>query len=231
MDKIGPRIFADPARRAGDRGAGHLSHHRNAGTLEDPDIPFVAAYPVEPASMKRKIGRDLTGRTGIRDAAFLIVMSVKRRRVQPLVVHAAMFGSLCLAGFAWAYALWWLALVFVVPVCLRLRVMGEHGNVPNLLSADVRDHARTTHAGLLARLMISPNYVNYHCEHHFFASVPGHKLPALHRLLVARGFYEDHPQAVANSYTQVLGECIGDRDDRPDLGDLANRKASLSNMA
>ncbi|MEM6294941.1 MAG: fatty acid desaturase family protein [Myxococcota bacterium] len=210
---------------------GHLAHHKDSGTREDPDLPFVRAYPVSRASMRRKLTRDLSGRTGLRDSLFLLAMSIRHARAPSLVAHAVMLGALWAAGIGWTYALWWLALIFVVPVCLRVRVMGEHGNVPNLLSADARDHARTTHAGWLARTFIAPNYVNYHCEHHFFASVPGHKLPALHRLLVERGFYDAHPKARSPGYLSVVRACVGDRADRPDLGDVGRGKASLANMA
>ncbi len=210
---------------------GHLSHHRHAGTIKDPDLPFVRSYPVEAASMRRKLTRDLTGRTGLRDTLYLVGMTVKHLRWRSLVVHAAIFGVLYATGMPWAYLLWWVGLVFVVPVCLRIRVMGEHGNVPNILSRDARHHARTTTAGWLARTFIAPNYVNYHCEHHFFAGVPGHKLPELHRLLRQRGFYDEHPGALAPSYLAVVRECIGQRPDKPDLSEIGHGKASLSNMA
>ncbi len=210
---------------------GHLTHHSNAGTLEDPDITFVRSYPVEKDSMRRKLTRDLTGRTGVRDLLYLLMLSVKQRQWRALVMHGLLFTILAVAGAPWAYPLWWAAVIFVVPVCLRIRVMGEHGNVPNLLSRDARDHARTVRASWLARTLIAPNYVNYHCEHHFFANVPGYKLPELHQLLKSRGFYDDHPGALAGNYIDVVRTCIGDRPDRPDFGDIGRGPASLSNMA
>lgn len=210
--------------------AGHLAHHKHAGTLKDPDIPFVRSYPVEGASMRRKVARDIFGRTGLRDTAFLLFLTFRRLRWRALVVHGALFGVLYVADIPWAYALWWVAMVFVVPVLLRIRVMGEHGNVPNLLSKDPRDHARTTRAGLVGRALVAPNYVNCHCEHHFFANVPGYKLPRLHRLLVERGFYDEHPGALADGYLSVIRECVGERHDRPDLGPVDHSRASLSNM-
>lgn len=45
----------------------HLTHHRYAGTPNDPDLSFVAQYPVTRASLKRKFVRDVTGQTGLRD--------------------------------------------------------------------------------------------------------------------------------------------------------------------
>lgn len=210
---------------------GHLSHHRHAGTIDDPDLPFVHAYPVERASMRRKLIRDLSGRTGLRDGLYLIAMSVRHARIPALVAHAVMFGTLFLLDMPWAYAAWWVGFVFVVPLCLRLRVMGEHGNVPDLLHKDARLHARTTKAGWIARTLVAPNYVNYHCEHHFFPSVPGYNLPKAHALLEARGFYTDHPKALSESYLDVLRACVGDRIDRPDIGEIRHGKASLANMA
>ncbi len=228
---VGRWLFAGPTLVDYDAyRKGHLSHHRNAGTLNDPDLPFVNSYPVERASMRRKLTRDHIGRTGLRDGLYLVAMSVMKRRLPSLVAHLALLGVLYAVGAPWAYGLWWAAFVLFVPVCLRIRVMGEHGNVKNLLSRDAREHARTTHAGFWARLMISPNYVNYHCEHHFFANVPGHKLPELHRTLRARGFYDDYPEALAPNYLSVLKRCVGDRDDRPDFGAVAKSKASLANM-
>ena len=41
----------------------HLTHHRFTQQAEDPDLGLSAAFPTTPASMKRKIIRDLTGQT------------------------------------------------------------------------------------------------------------------------------------------------------------------------
>ncbi|MEH6827879.1 fatty acid desaturase, partial [Parasphingorhabdus sp.] len=41
----------------------HLTHHRYTQQSEDPDLGLSAAFPTSPASMRRKIIRDLTGQT------------------------------------------------------------------------------------------------------------------------------------------------------------------------
>jgi fatty acid desaturase len=41
----------------------HLTHHRYTQQSEDPDLGLSAAFPTTPASMRRKIIRDLTGQT------------------------------------------------------------------------------------------------------------------------------------------------------------------------
>ena len=41
----------------------HLAHHKYAQQPEDPDLVLSAPFPVKPASLRRKILRDLTGQT------------------------------------------------------------------------------------------------------------------------------------------------------------------------
>lgn len=41
----------------------HLKHHKFTQQAEDPDLPLSAPFPVSKASLRRKIARDLTGRT------------------------------------------------------------------------------------------------------------------------------------------------------------------------
>lgn len=197
--------------------AGHLKHHKYAGTIDDPDIPFVQGYPTSAASMRRKFLRDITGQTGIKDLAYLIKSSTFEKRLPFVVSHLLLIVMLAAAGSLWAYSLWWVGFLVVYPTVMRIRVMAEHGAVDELLDTDPRRNTRTTIANPIERLLIAPNFVNYHCEHHLLAGVPGNKLPELHRLLTEQGFYEDHPYAVEQGYWNVIKRCIGSPDDRPDV--------------
>ncbi|MEM1132647.1 MAG: fatty acid desaturase family protein [Pseudomonadota bacterium] len=47
----------------------HLTHHRFTQQPEDPDLPLSAPFPVSPDSLKRKIIRDLTGQTFLKQRA------------------------------------------------------------------------------------------------------------------------------------------------------------------
>eukprot|EP00439_Symbiodinium_sp_Y106_P088360 s1_g896.t1 len=195
--------------------AGHLKHHKFAGTPDDPDIPFVKGYPTSPASMRRKFIRDISGQTGIRDLIYLLKVSTLKKRLPFLVSHAFLIASLAAAGSVIAYSLWWVGFIFFYPAFMRIRVMGEHGAVAQLIDEDPRRNTRTTLSNPIERLFISPNYVNYHCEHHTLANVPGYKLPKLHKLLKSRGFYDQHPYAVEKGYLRVVKRCIGSPEDRP----------------
>jgi fatty acid desaturase len=122
------------------------------------------------------------------------------------VMHGLIFCGLWALGVPEVYACWWLGQAFVFPLLVRLRVMGEHGGVPDHMDRDPRRNTATTLAGPLARLLVAPNYVNYHVEHHMAATVPGYKLPALHKLLRKRGYFEG-TECLATSYWAVIRRC------------------------
>src|SRR3954454_21354115 len=43
---------------------GHMAHHREEFGPNEPDIPLYRGYPIARSSMRRKLGRDVTGQTG-----------------------------------------------------------------------------------------------------------------------------------------------------------------------
>jgi len=49
----------------------HLTHHRFAQQAEDPDLMLSAPFPVSPASLRRKLIRDLTGQTFFKQRVLL----------------------------------------------------------------------------------------------------------------------------------------------------------------
>ena len=51
-------------------------------------------------------------------------------------------------------------------------------------------------------MLIAPNGVNYHLEHHLLMTVPHYNLPRLHRLLRDRGVLDG--ALVAHGYWSVL---------------------------
>jgi len=202
----------------------HLTHHRFAQQPEDPDLMLSAPFPVSPASMRRKMIRDLTGQTFFKqrillplamasdksrsnsskgDSAHEYEAVVTGRSILPfLAVNALMLAGFVAAGVWWAFfALWLLPMATWFPMVTRLRNIAEHACVEGS-SADAFRAARTTRAAWWERAFIAPYWVNFHAEHHLFMHVPCWKLPALHRAVHAR------PQAavmeVAPGYVSVL---------------------------
>lgn len=200
--------------------ASHREHHRLAGTQEDPDLPNYRAYPISGASFRRKLWRDLSGQTG----AKLLVGTLRRggNRLmmregesagalgKGLLVNALLLAVLSALGAPWLYLLWIAAYLTSYPLVARIRQVAEHGAVKDLYDPDPRLNTRTTIARWYERLMLCPNHVNYHLEHHLLASVPAYHLPAMHRMLSQRGFYEDHPAAVVHGYSNVVRHAVPD---------------------
>lgn len=181
----------------------HLKHHRFAGTRDDPDLGIALAYPTSKASMKRKIIRDVSGRTGLKSLKGQLQKFGLRRNLPFVIAHTLLFATLWLTGVAWVYLLWWAAYVFVHQLITRLRFMGEHGVAVDRLSPDARENTCTTLVSWWERLLVAPNYVNYHLEHHLSAAVPCYRLPALHRMLAEKGFFDGF-HCLSDGYRDVL---------------------------
>ena len=185
----------------------HLKHHRHAGTMQDPDSVFVDKYPVERASLNRKIFRDVTGQTGYRDTLAKLSQFKWSQNYPWVISHLLMISALTLVGAPWAYALWWAAEIFVFPLLVRLRQIGEHGVASNRASRTPRLNTGTTLVSWWERILIAPNYVNYHVEHHQFASVPCYHLPSLHQKLKQGGYFDDY-DCIATGYRDVLRRAV-----------------------
>ena len=181
----------------------HLQHHRFVQQTADPDLVLSAPFPISPASLRRKIVRDLTGQTFVKQRFgpladklkarqpneskwALVALEVKAQRVF-LVTNAIGFALFAAAGLGWAWLLMWLLpMATWLPLVSRLRNIAEHALIVEN-STDPLRHARTTHANWLERALIAPYWVNYHCEHHMFTHIPCWNLPAAHRMLASKG--------------------------------------------
>ncbi len=185
----------------------HLIHHAKTGADGDPDLGLVTPFPITRASFRRKIWRDLSGQTGWKQ--FLAVlqrdlgtarknnmrnmgMSAGERpdvgwlKVAPVMVsNAVLFGVLAAFGHPELYLLWVVAWLTTYRLVTRLRSIAEHA-LPGDQSDPLRN-TRTTLARWWERLLLAPNRVNYHLEHHLLMTVPHYNLPRMHRILKERG--------------------------------------------
>ncbi len=193
----------------------HLRHHRFTQQPDDPDLGLSAPFPITPASLGRKIIRDLTGNTGYHQRREQILLAwgpaglswrERLRRLQRslgdiLLVNLVLLTILAGAGYWWLYpALWLLPLLTWYQVISRIRNIAEHALVPD--NDDRLRNTRTTLASPLMRLILAPYWVNYHLEHHLLLFVPCWRLRAAHRLLLAKGYGER--MEIRRSYREVL---------------------------
>ncbi|WP_374342915.1 fatty acid desaturase family protein [Phenylobacterium sp.] len=181
----------------------HLGHHKFAQQAEDPDLVLSAPFPITPLSLRRKMIRDLTGQTAFKQRFGDLIARLKARKPgQPLLPILAeevrrkrrwLLGGVIITAIGAPFGAWWAWPVLWVlpqftwfPLITRLRNIAEHACVAKDEPDPLR-HARTTHAGWLARMTLAPYFVNYHCEHHMFMHVPCYNLPRAHRLLQKKG--------------------------------------------
>ena len=195
----------------------HLTHHKYAQQVEDPDLVLSAPFPVTRASLRRKVIRDLTGQTFFKQriAPFFVRVAVDedmpegarvtaRSALRFLAVNAGLLTAAILAGVGWAYVvLWLLPLATWFPLVTRLRNIAEHACVENS-EIDPLRQARTTRAAWWERAFIAPYWVNFHAEHHIFMHLPCWSLKRAHRLLAAKGVTQG--MEVAPGYRAVLAE-------------------------
>jgi fatty acid desaturase len=200
----------------------HLEHHAKTWTDGDPDLSLATAFPVSKASMARKILRDLLGITGFKKligTTYLVIKViggeevdsgtlpmrmerglVVRMLVGTILTNLILFGVLWSLGHPLLYLLWFGAWMTTNNLVARIRSIAEHAVVPD--PTDPIGQTRTVRAGWLERLLIAPNCVQYHLEHHLVMTVPHYNLPKFHAMMTERGLLEG--ACVAENYAQVL---------------------------
>ena len=197
----------------------HLQHHKYAQQAEDPDLVLSAPFPISPTSLRRKIIRDLTGQTFLKQRFGLLYARKPGQPLWPVLKAQALrqkrflisngLGLLAfsLAGYAWVYVMLWLVpMATWFPLVTRLRNIAEHALVAKNEPDPLR-HARTTRANLIERALIAPYWVNYHAEHHMFMHMPCWSLPKAHKLLTAKGTTQG--MEMAPGYRAVLSAAAG----------------------
>ena len=209
----------------------HRMHHNNLYGELDPDTALHGGYPRGRAYLVRKLLKDLAGLTAWKTYAYFLggapaLNTATNVALRPLddtsqklrdeartdrnMVIA--FHLLILAVFVWTghvveyLVLWVLPLVTVVQAILRLRAIAEHGATTDFSSPLTA--ARTNIAPAWLEWLIFPHQVNYHIEHHLYASVPHYNLPRLHRELKGRGILEG---AEAIPFGLTLGKIFAER--------------------
>ena len=174
----------------------HMAHHRREFGPDEPDLALYAGYPIGRASLRRKLWRDATGRTGIRlliaqVSALRSDNSLARTNARRIVAVQALLAVGAVAvGHWWLYPFFWLAPHLTVwRVINRLRSIAEHGGLRE--SDDRRETTHSVRQHLLARFFLVPFRIGWHLAHHVDAGVPMRHLPRLHEALREAGYVDD----------------------------------------
>ena len=191
----------------------HRLHHNNLYGELDPDTALHGGYPRGRTYLAKKLLKDLSGFTAWKTYAYFLggapaLNTQTNVALRPLddtssklrsdartdrnvviAFHVVLFALCAWSGYLVQYlVLWILPLVTVVQAILRLRAIAEHGATTDFSSPLTA--ARTNLAPAWLRWALFPHNVNYHVEHHLYASVPQHNLPALHGAMLKHGLLE-----------------------------------------
>ena len=192
----------------------HRLHHNNLYGELDPDTALHGGYPRGRSYLIRKLLKDLSGLTAWKTYAYFLggapaLNTATNVAVRPLDETSEKlrnearhdrnaviaFHIMALALFAWSgylvqyLVLWVLPLVTVVQAILRLRAIAEHGATTDFSSPLTA--ARTNVLPAWLAWLIFPHRVNYHIEHHLYASVPHYNLPKLHGEMTRENMLDD----------------------------------------
>ena len=174
----------------------HMAHHREEFGPEEPDIPLYANYPVTSASLRRKLWRDATGRTGYKllrqQLRSLRHPDLAARHVQYKIwgMQVVLLAASIAGGVWWLYPLFWLLPHLTVwRVINRLRSIAEHGGMMASKDRRITTHSVRQHPA--ARFMLVPYNIGWHLAHHVDSGVPFRNLPRFHDALRASGYVDD----------------------------------------
>ena len=191
----------------------HRLHHNNLYGPLDPDTALHGGYPRGRMYLVRKLAKDLCGLTAWKTYAYFLggapalntttnvalrplddtstKLRAEARADRNLVIAlhlVALVGFAASGNIVQYLVLWVLPLVTVVQAILRLRAIAEHGATTDFSSPLTA--ARTNLGPAWLRWLIFPHNVNYHVEHHLYASVPQYNLPRLHAEMKRHGILD-----------------------------------------
>ena len=127
----------------------------------------------------------------------------RRAAVGTLVSNLALVAIFAAVGHPALYLLWVAAWFTTYTLVTRVRAIAEHAMTPAALDpSDPLNNTRTMLARWWERLVVAPNRLNYHLEHHLLMTVPHYNLPRMHHLLAVRGVLEH--ACVERSYWSIL---------------------------
>ena len=209
----------------------HRMHHNNLYGELDPDTALHGGYPRGRLYLIRKLLKDLSGLTAWKTYAYFLfaapaLNTATNKAIRPLddtserlrkearsdrngviAFHVVALAIAIWSGYLVQYlVLWVLPLVTVVQAILRLRAIAEHGATTDFSSPLTA--ARTNLGPAWLRWALFPHNVNFHIEHHLYASVPMYNLPRLHAEMERHGVLEG---AEVLAFPATLGKIFAER--------------------
>jgi fatty acid desaturase len=204
----------------------HFIHHAENGSTNDPEffdmalvsakgglLPYIVHFAVggEALALIKKYyapRQPAPVHDAAREARPSPENGAKKRGAQALFARAAAMGHVVLcqlallalfafvAGAWYLYAVWLYVAVSWSPLLSRLRFLVEHPGKD--------ERTVSTRAPWYETLFFAPYQFNYHFEHHVWPGLPPYYLRRAHRRLEGEGFFQRHPEYLAESFISSL---------------------------
>jgi len=176
----------------------HFLHHRMVGEDNDPDCSRMRGvekytFPKSPRQLNFIFVKYMLGFYAPYDGKeamdHLVVGIPKRLQVTRIALYVWVIPS---STFLFLF--------------MYIRLVGEHGALKD--EGDIFNVTRHVDPTWLERWLIAPNNVNYHLDHHLYASVPFYNLPKLHDALSDNEIYRSRATITEGYFRGLLfGEC------------------------
>lgn len=183
----------------------HFAHHRDELGPEEPDTALYAGYPIARDSWRRKLVRDITGQSALKNfkGLFRAAKAGFGEARLILLVQAVLLGASLITLRPLAYVVWIASWSTLWRFSNRLRAIAEHGGM--ISSRDRRESCHVIRQSRLARYWMVPYHTGWHLAHHVDMGVPWRNLPRLHDELVASGWVT--PELEYRSYRAFWRAC------------------------
>lgn len=204
----------------------HLRHHSKVNTDSDPDWVRRKGksdwvFPMNRSKLYMMLFMDISGLNLYQNIQKIFLPKTDKKLkkdFQNLSVsfyfsqisfYIIVFGLITKYELWSTYFLFWIIPYFTwFKFIKRLRAIGEHFAIEDNGHSEL---TRTTLVGFFERHFVAPHNINYHIEHHRYASVPYYNLEKLHDLLMNTGHLQTMGKVQIDGYLLgVLGETNGE---------------------
>lgn len=195
----------------------HFLHHRAVGEDDDPDCSRMRGvekytFPMSPRQIYFIIVKYILGFYSLYDGReameHLVAGIPKRLQATRIALYAAMIALSIYFDFWLGLILYWIipSSTFLF-LFMYIRLVGEHGALK--AKGDIFEVTRHVDPTWLERWLIAPNHVNYHLDHHLYASIPFYNLPKLHDALLDNEVYRRRATITRGYFRGLLfDECL-----------------------